>query len=457
MPLYVCNPELENLNPDVLALPYCQNLYEYYQKNYYYSKRLIDIYAKLYNKNRLIYFNNQTVILDGIKDWMKNIIKHVADNNEEPIPRLEKDLQYLEKLEVSDNEILQKFKTNEDNSEDIIDEFDSTIRNRNRVIECEEYVEIPVKDLQLTIEKELDRQFILLNYKVTKNFYFDSFLKDTYKHIIKLAIERKLYNVAIPIINLEYNSSHHSIEIAIRAVREIIKETSEDINVYLLLTDYKNNYYSDYKIEEEKFIGYKYEYEYEEEPVKEETSNRTEERDENYRFNQNISCCYDIEELPKKKKRLDSFIKERIEKNKNDLDKLIKERMEDNKNETFSEMVIRKIEEKHINRVECYKAANVNKNIFSKIIKEVNKDENDDGTLYVYHPDKKIVFAFIIALKLNIIEAEELLKKAGFAFTNSTLDIIVQIFIEKEIYDIDFVNQYLFRYRQSLLGTISRD
>jgi uncharacterized protein (UPF0335 family) len=222
----------------------------------------------------------------------------------------------------------------------------------------------------------------------------------------------------------------------------------------LLLTDFKNNYYSDYEAKENEFIGYSYEYEYKEEPVKKE------ERDENYRFNQKFSCCsecYDIEEPPKKKKRLDSFIKERIEKNKNDLDKLIKERMEDNKNETFSQMVIRKIEEKHINRVDCYKAANVNKNIFSKIIKEVNKDENDDGTLYVYHPDKKIVFAFIIALKLNIIEAEELLKKAGFAFTNSTLDIIVQIFIEKEIYDIDFVNQYLFRYRQSLLGTISRD
>ena len=380
---------------------------------------------------------------------------------------------YLEKLEVSDNEILQKFKTNEDNSEDIIDEFDSIIRNRNRVIDSEEYFDIPVKDLQLTIEKELDRQFILLNYKVTKNFYFDSFLKDTYKHIIKLAIERKLYNVAIPIINLEYNSSHHSIEIAIRAVREIIKETSEDINVYLLLTDYKNNYYSDYKIEEEKFIGYKYEYEYEEEPVKEEPVKeepvkeepveedsfvkREESRIDSYI---EINCCYniyEIEEPPKKKKRLDSFIKERIEKDKNDLDKLIKERMEYNKNETFSEMVIRKIEEKHINKVDCYKAANVNKNIFSKIIKEVNKDENDDGTLYVYHPDKKIVLAFIIALKLNILEAEELLKKAGFAFTNSTLDIIVQVFIEKEIYDIDFVNQYLFRYRQSLLGTISRD
>ena len=129
----------------------------------------------------------------------------------------------------------------------------------------------------------------------------------------------------------------------------------------------------------------------------------------------------------------------------------------DTKEESFSQMVLRIIKNQRRDKIAVYKAANVNKNIFSKIVKDANGDENEDGTPYVYKPDKKIVFAFAIALRLKTKQAEELLRKAGYAFTNYPQDIIVKKFIQKGIYDIDLVNQFLYRFKQPLLGTTARD
>ncbi len=127
------------------------------------------------------------------------------------------------------------------------------------------------------------------------------------------------------------------------------------------------------------------------------------------------------------------------------------------KKESFSQMVLRIIKKTHRENVACYKAANVNKNIFSKILKDANGDENKDGTAYVYNPNKKIALAFSIALRLKLKEAEELLQKAGYAFSDSPQDIIVKTFIQKGIYDIDLVNQFLFRFNQPLLGSTARE
>ena len=129
----------------------------------------------------------------------------------------------------------------------------------------------------------------------------------------------------------------------------------------------------------------------------------------------------------------------------------------DSKKESFSQMVLRIIQRTNRDNITCYKAANVNKNIFSKIVKDAKGDENADGTLYVYKPEKKIALAFSIALRLRIEEAEELLKKAGYAFSDSPQDIIVKTFIQKGIYDIDLVNQFLFRFHQPLLGSTVRE
>ena len=438
MPLFVVNRDFEYLDIDAFALPYCPILKEYYSKNYYKTNKLIDIFDKLCDKNKLVYFNNQSIFLD----FFKTKLKEIQDFVKEPIPRVEEELKYLTEQEVIDKEIEDKYKSNKDNNREIIDDFYYCINKRNRAIRIiGEYIyDFPEEKLELTIDEDFGKPIILLNYMIYKNL----FINHIYEQIIKFALEKNLYKIAIPIINFDEESSQRCIDNAKSAVRRYLNKIDEDITVYLILIENDNNYYINHKLDDERFLEYEeIKEEEEEEEEEKEKEGKFEERDtgfDNLKNESRIICC-EYGPPQKKKKDFDCLLKERLEK----------------RDESFSEMVMRKINEKNIGRVECYKAANVNKNIFSKITKEIHGDEKNDGSRYVYHPDKKIVLAFIIALKLNRSEAEEMMKKAGFAFTSSPQDIIVQLFIDKGIYDIDYVNQYMFRYNQPLLGTTSRD
>ncbi len=110
--------------------------------------------------------------------------------------------------------------------------------------------------------------------------------------------------------------------------------------------------------------------------------------------------------------------------------------------ETFSEMLMRLIEESGEKNSVIYKRANIDRRHFSKITNHID-----------YQPSKQTVLAFAIALKLNFENTKSLLAVAGFSLTKSNLaDVIVSFFIEYKIFDVDLVNQILYKYNQPLLG-----
>lgn len=110
--------------------------------------------------------------------------------------------------------------------------------------------------------------------------------------------------------------------------------------------------------------------------------------------------------------------------------------------ESFTEMLLRKIDEAGLKDSDCYRKANIDRRYFSKL-----------RTDKYYKPRKSVVLAFAVALELSMEETEELLRKAGYAFSHSyKSDVIVEYFIKNGIYDIWEINSTLLEFDQQMLG-----
>lgn len=102
--------------------------------------------------------------------------------------------------------------------------------------------------------------------------------------------------------------------------------------------------------------------------------------------------------------------------------------------ETFSDYVLRKMKEQKIESTDFYKAADLTRDLFSKI--NCHRD---------YLPSKITAIKCCLGLKLNITEAEYLLSLAGYSLSLSLpFDLAIRYCIENQIFQVIEVNNFLF-------------
>lgn len=248
-------------------------------------------------------------------------------------------------------------------------------------------------------------------------------VKECYKSALKVALEKKCKSVAFPLISTGTYGfpKSEALQTAISVISEFL--LLHDMEVFLVVYDRTS-----YSLTEKLFTAVA---EYIDDNYIEEHP----EYYQNRRRGQELDVCEDEAFAPIIQ--ADEPYDSKTLKSERGLDDLM-----DELEESFSQSLLRLIDEKDKTDVEIYKKANVDRKLFSKI--RSNKD---------YKPSKVTAIAFALALELNLDETKDLIGRAGFALTHSTkFDIIIEYFIEQENYNVFEINEVLFAFDKVLLG-----
>ena len=244
-------------------------------------------------------------------------------------------------------------------------------------------------------------------------------LRSCYIESLKLAVNNRCRSVAFPLISSgAYGYPKDQVlKFAVQSITEFLFEN--ELNVYLCVFDKESYSFSQKLFHDIKaFIDDDYAEEHEED------------RDEDFSGHFMLSeCCWSskmekgvVEDKAVPVRSLREYIK--------DMDR------------SFQEMLFDLIDESGMTDVECYKKANIDKRVFSKI--KSNK---------AYRPSKQTAIAFAISLQLNLDTTQELLATAGYTLSKSNVfDKIIRYFIHVGNYDIFEINEALFEFDQVLLG-----
>jgi tRNA(Glu) U13 pseudouridine synthase TruD len=120
-----------------------------------------------------------------------------------------------------------------------------------------------------------------------------------------------------------------------------------------------------------------------------------------------------------------------------ELDEFIK----NNQKPTLQQVLFRFIDQKGVSDSEVYKNAGIDRKHFSKIRSKAD-----------YRPKKSTVIALGFGLKLDEDEFEQLLESGGYSLSDSeTADLVIKFCLDKGIYDVIQVNEYLDYFSQKTL------
>lgn len=243
----------------------------------------------------------------------------------------------------------------------------------------------------------------------------EKLLQSCYKNSLAMAASLNLESIAFPVISsgIYGYPKEQALQVAISTIQEFLM--NHEIMVYLVVFDKQSFGFS------EKL--FKSIHQYIDEHYVEEHELRY---SRNQRVEQEIQSQHSY------------VVEEQIQ----DLTKRSLEDMLGQIDESFSQRLLRFIDEKGMTDADTYKKANLDRRLFSKIR---NSPE--------YTPLKKTAIAFAIALELDLDETKDLLDKAGYTLSQSSkFDLIIHFFIEQKNYNIYAINEALFTFDQVLLG-----
>lgn len=109
---------------------------------------------------------------------------------------------------------------------------------------------------------------------------------------------------------------------------------------------------------------------------------------------------------------------------------------------SFVEKVAELIREKGIRDPAVYKAAQIDRRLYSRLMSDP-----------AYRPSLDTAVAIALALRLPLDQAEDLLARAGHTLSHSSKrDVVIEYFFRERIYDLTYVNLILDRLRLRKLG-----
>ena len=111
-------------------------------------------------------------------------------------------------------------------------------------------------------------------------------------------------------------------------------------------------------------------------------------------------------------------------------------------NLTFVDMLIRYINKKGWRDTKVYKAAQIDRRLFSKIMSDRE-----------YKPAKDTALALAIALELTLQQTSDLLDRAGYTLSHSNKrDVIIEYFIREGVHNLVDINEVLYKLDQKIIG-----